>query len=179
MIKRMTPKMRRFVRDESGATQTIPFVMLAPLLFGAMLMVIDVAVYTVRATMLERSLDIVSRDIRLDTGTPPQYEEIKTKICDGAAFLPDCEQNLRLEMIPQDMRNWTHIPLEAECVDWASIVNPARTFTPGQQNQMMVLRACAIVPVMFEPTSFIKALKRDQQGNFSVVATNAFVQEPR
>ena len=108
-----------------------------------------------------------------------QIEEIKTKICEGAAFLPDCEQNLRLEMIPQDMRNWTHIPLEAECVDWASVVNPARTFTPGQQNQMMVLRACAIVPVMFEPTTFIRALKRDQQGNFSVVATNAFVQEPR
>lgn len=179
MITAMTSLARRFLRDESGNSNTIAFAIWTPILLLTLATAIEVGVYTARATLLERGMDIVARDIRLDTGIPPQHDEIKARICNEANIIPECEANLRLEMIPQDMRAWVPVSGRADCTDEALEVAPLRGFSPGQQNQMMILRACAKISPLFPMTWLSGAIETDNAGDFAVVAVSAFVQEPR
>lgn len=183
MITRMTSTLRRFAscfaRDEAGNANTMAFAIWTPAFLLLLGTAIEVGVYTARATLLERGMDMVSRDIRLDTGIPPQHDQIKNRICELAAIIPNCEQTLRLEMIPQDMRNWTAVNPVADCIDRAETVQPMRSFTPGTENQTMILRACAKLEPLLPMTWLSTALARDSKGDFGVVAISAFVQEPR
>ncbi|MGX9354622.1 TadE/TadG family type IV pilus assembly protein [Roseobacteraceae bacterium S113] len=179
----MTSQWRRFAKgfasDEAGNSNTVAFAIWTPLLLMTLATALEVGLYTARATLLERGMDIVARDIRLDTGVPPQHSEIKTRICEEAAIIPNCADNLRLEMIPQDMRAWTNIPSRADCTDRAEDVNPLRSFSPGQDNETMILRACAKIEPMLPMTFLAGAIELDAAGDYAVVAISAFVQEPR
>ena len=124
-------------------------------------------------------MDITVREIRLNTGSAPQHDEIKDMICEEAAIIPACDTTLRLEMIQRDMRNWADLPANPDCLDRALPVTPVRSFTAGQENELVVLRACAKVEPIFPMTWLTGALDTDTSGDFAVVAHSAFVQEPR
>ncbi|WP_425038359.1 TadE/TadG family type IV pilus assembly protein [Primorskyibacter sp. S187A] len=179
----MTSKLCRFAKafrsDESGNANTVSFAIWTPALLLTLATAMEVGVYTARATLLERGMDMVARDIRLDTGIPPQHNEIKAAICEKASIIPDCAANLRLEMIPQDMRNWQSISAVADCTDRSKEVAPLRSFTPGQDNEMMILRACAKIQPILPMTWLAGAIETDAAGDYAVVAISAFVQEPR
>jgi hypothetical protein len=170
---------RRFARDEAGNTNTIAFAIWTPILLLTLGTAMEVGVYTARATLLERGMDMAARDIRLDTGLPMQHDDIKAAICEEARIIPHCTDALRLEMIPQDMHNWTNPPSAADCTDRARPVSPLRSFVPGQSNEMMILRACTKVTPILPMTWLSGALQTDAAGDFAIVTTSAFVQEPR
>lgn len=179
MIRRLTHILARFRRDEAGSVETISFAIWLPLIIVVFLTAIEVGAYTARATMLERALDMVARDIRLGTGTAPQHEEIKTEICQRARIVPNCSTNLRLEMIQRDPRNWQGLPQTADCTDASLPVAPVRAFETGQSNELMVLRACAKVTPIFPTTFLSEAIHVDGAGDYALVAATSFVQEPR
>jgi hypothetical protein len=53
-----------------------------------------------------------------------------------------------------------------------------RDFSPGTENQLMMLRACLKYEPIF-PTAFLaNVLEKDSHGQAKIVVTNAFVQEP-
>ncbi|MGX9354619.1 TadE/TadG family type IV pilus assembly protein [Roseobacteraceae bacterium S113] len=179
MISRITSRMRRFLRDEAGNSNTVAFAIWTPVLLITLATALEVGLYTARSTMLERGIDITTRDIRLNTGTTPQHDEIKRMICDEASIIPNCESALRLEMISRDLRNWQSIPATADCVDRALEAAPVRAFTSGQENELMVLRACAKVEPIFPMTWLSNALHQDTAGDYGIIAMSTFVQEPR
>ena len=179
MITRITSLWRRFRSDESGNVNTVAFAIWTPVLLMTLGTAIEVGLYTARATLLERGMDIVTRDIRLETGFTPQHNEIKNAICEQAAIIPDCTANLRLEMIPNDLRAWDPINAVADCTDRSQPVQPVRNFVSGQSNELMVLRACAKIEPLFPLTFLSGAIETDDAGDYAVVAISAFVQEPR
>lgn len=177
MTKYLSNYFARWARDTSG-NASVEFVLVFPIFLTLMIMSIELGYVTLRHTMLERGLDIAVRDIRLETATTPQHDKIKQTICDEAMIIPDCANNLRLEMVPVDLRNFSNISAVPDCIDNAEPAKPVRSFEEGQSNELMVLRACAIYDPIFPKAMLGSKLVEANNGQPAFVSMTAFVQEP-
>ena len=70
------------------------------------------------------------------------------------------------------------IPDRADCVDRSEEVQPASTYTPGTPHEMMVLRVCAKFDPIFRSSALVAGFQKDGAGDYALVSTNAYVQEP-
>ena len=52
------------------------------------------------------------------------------------------------------------------------------TFTAGTQNEMMIVRACAMVDPVFPGTALALLLEENVGDGFPLIATSGFVNEP-
>lgn len=176
-MTRLARFLRRFRKAEDG-NGTIEFVLMLPffmILFGS---TFELGMAMTRQVMLDRGLDMTVREIRIGGITPVNHDTIKASICNRAAIIPDCLNQVKLEMRPIDPRNWSNIPNRADCIDRADTGIPVREFEPGAMNELMILRACALFdPYM--PTSGLGAVIPRQSGNaYGLVAITSFVIEP-
>lgn len=178
LLRHMPSFLGRFRRSEDGGA-TIEFSIVFPALMFFMLSGIELGMVSLNHVMLERAMDITVRDIRLGTGTAPQHDEIKDLICERAGFISNCSENLRLEMVQVDPRDWTNISTDADCTDQSEEVSPVRSFVNGLENELMILRACAKFKPFFPTTGLGDSLIKDGAGQYSLVSMSAFVQEPR
>lgn len=178
MIRLLAKSLGRFRRCEDGSA-TIEFAITFPAMLFLLLSGIEMGFVSLQHSMLERAMDQTVRDIRLGTGTAPQYDEIKDRLCERAGFIDNCGENLRLEMIQVDPRNWTAINPQPDCTDQSEEVAPVRAFTNGLENELMFLRACAKIDPVFPTTGLGKNMVKDGAGQYALVSTSAFVQEPR
>jgi hypothetical protein len=172
-----TSRLKRLWRDDEG-TATVEFAIVFPFFISLFLSSVELGMITLRHTMLERGLDLAVRDIRLSTGTAPQHDDIKTQICDYAGLIPNCGSTLRLEMVQVDLRGSVALPTDVDCVDTSEPVEPVRSFVNGQENEMMILRACVKFDPIFPTSGLGKQLQVDGAGQAALVAMSAFVQEP-
>lgn len=184
MMRNAVNRLRRygvyFLRDEYGGPMTVGSIILFPVFFFLMLAGIELAFVNLHHAMLERAVDITVRDIRLGTGTAPQHDDIKDLICARAGFIEDCSNSLRLEMIQVDPRNWSTLPQGADCIDRSQPVEPVRAFVNGLDNELMLMRACAMIDPVFPTSGLGKALAEGGlDGRYGLIAVSAFVQEPR
>ncbi len=177
MIGILKKAIRRFRHSEKGSA-TIEFAITFPAMLFFLLSGIELGMVTLHHAMLERAMDMTVRDIRLGTGTAPQHDEIKDLICERAGFIDECELNLRLEMIQMDPFNWAGLQSEADCIDHSEEVAPVRSFVNGQDNELMVLRACVKIEPVFPTVGLGATIGKDGAGKYSLLATAAFVQEP-
>ncbi|MEM7599019.1 MAG: TadE/TadG family type IV pilus assembly protein [Pseudomonadota bacterium] len=177
MIKSLKSHMHAFARDEGG-TASVEFVLVLPIYITVMVMGVELSVVTLRHTLLERGMDIAVREVRLGTGTAPQHDDIKDLICANSLMLLDCQAKLRLEMRSADIRSLNTLDQSADCTDSAEPSKPVREFEPGQQNELMLLRACFKYEPLFPDAFLGSALSTDASGDASLIVTTAFVQEP-
>ena len=178
MIQRSIKAWRRFRGDEDGSAMLIEFAILSPLLFGCLLMSVEMSFYAIRHMLLDRGLDMTVRYVRLNTNTPMTHQTIKDKICESAIYLEDCSDTLRLEMIQVDPRNFASFDQSPDCVDTSEDPKPVRGWTLGVEHQLMLLRACARFKPFFPTTGLGYALQKDGAGRVTMVSSAAFVQEP-
>lgn len=178
MIRNLKTKLRQFRKNEDG-TASVEFVLYFTLLFFVLAAGVEISYMNLRHAMLERSVDQTVRDIRLATGNIPTYEEVRSDICEKAAVIDECESNLRLEMVTVDPRAFAGLPADADCVNAAQDPNPLRNFQHGQDNQLMLMRACLKFKPMFPTTGIAQELNMDSDGYANLIVTAAFVQEPR
>ncbi|MBJ6370562.1 TadE/TadG family type IV pilus assembly protein [Sedimentitalea arenosa] len=177
-MRQLQRRIARFLHCEDGQS-TIEFALTFPAMLVIFLSGIELAMATLNHSMLERAVDLTVRDIRLGTGTAPQHDQLKTLICERAGFINDCSSNLRLEMVQVDPRNWAGINPEADCTDQSQEVSPVRTFVNGAENELMILRACAKINPVFPTTGLGKSIAKDGAGQYALISTSAFVQEPK
>jgi len=177
MIGPLRYEIRRFLADEGG-NATVEFVIVFPAYLALLIMSIELGFVTLRHTLLERGLDIAVREIRLGTGTVPQHDDIKNLICQNALMIRDCQQNLRLEMRSADLRAFNALAAPIDCTDAAEPSKPVKEFTPGQQNELMLLRACLRFDPLFPDRALGSALSKDASGQTAIITMTAFVQEP-
>lgn len=179
MMFQITQFARRFQKEEDG-NATVEFSVYFTIFFFILAAAVEIAYINMRHAMLERGLDLATRDIRISTGQIPSYEDVRTKICTKAAILDDCENNLRLEMVQVDPRAFSSTaPYDTDCQNAAEEVRPVRNFVHGQDNQMMLIRACLKYKPMMPTTAIGKELNLDEYGYAQLIVTSAFVQEPR
>lgn len=177
MMARLTTFICRFNRDEDG-NAVVEFALLVPIFIFFMMAAVEVGMMSIRNTMLERGLDQTVRWIRLNTGAAPTHAQLKQMIC-AQEVVPDCMDNLHLEMVRRDIRNWQDLPSDLACTDRSLEVQPMANLSFGMDNELMILRACAKYAPIFPSTWFTAELTLDEAGDAHLVAMTAFVQEPR
>lgn len=170
--------LRKFRKDQSGHA-SIEFAIMFPVFFVILLSAIEIGVMTTRLALFERSLDIVVREIRLTTGTAPSHQALKEMLCEETSVVPDCLNNLALEMYLVDPREWYDIAQRATCTNRAEEVAPTTAFQHGMDNELMILRACAKFTPLFKDLGVSSYVSRDSSGDSALIAMSAFVQEPR
>jgi hypothetical protein len=176
-----------FLKNESGGP-TVEFVILAPLFFMAFFWIFETGLIMLRFTMLERSLDLVVREIRVNDGffdaaasDNERFEQVKSLICSSAVTLKDCEKSLLVELIEiTDASGF--VPLKTECIDRVEGIDPVITFDVGSSTQadstsIMYIRACYLMdPIL--PAGIGLNLTTDASGAIALVTDSAFVNEP-
>lgn len=169
--------LRRFQRDDRG-NSAIEFALLVPIFLFFMMSAVEVGMMSIRNTYLERGLDQTVRWIRLNTGASPTHAQLKEMIC-AENIVPDCLENLQLEMVRRDIRNWQDLPTEVACTDRALEVQPMANLSFGMDNELMILRACAKFQPIFPSSWLASGMIQDEAGDAHLFAMTAFVQEPR
>ncbi|WP_127901657.1 TadE/TadG family type IV pilus assembly protein [Solirhodobacter olei] len=170
--------LRAFRRAEAG-TASVEFVVVFPIIMLSFFMAIETATYALRMSMLERALNITTRELRLGQMTDPTSAKIAQSICSRASgFIADCNNVVMVELQDVSTSGWTPLAPAATCVNRDAKVQPVTTVNQGSGNDMMIIRACAIIQPMFPWVGVGLALPKDSKGGYDIVATSAFVNEP-
>lgn len=179
MINRVKSRLKAFRKGESGAIIALEFMIMLPLIFGTFFMGFEMGMYSIRQMMLDRALEVTTRDVRLNTQISWTHDELKTRICANSGGLDKCAENLRLEMVPMNPRDFTGLEANPDCPEVAHESRPVRGWTLGQQHELMLLRACYQFDPVFPTTGLGYYLQKNSEGEASMVSITAFVQEPR
>lgn len=177
MIQSIKQKFTNFLRKEDGAI-AVPFALAFPFFVGFMLAGIEIGISTMRHVALERSMDEAVRYIRLHTGAEPTHTDIKEMIC-SRGIVDNCQDNLQLEMVTRDLRAWVDLPETFSCLDNGFVVNQMSDLSFGEDNEMVVMRACVRYQPIFKGFTMLTPLALDDDGDAYLKNTTAFVQEPR
>lgn len=176
MMRFAKPSLRRFRKSEDGS-MLVPFALWMPVFLMLIVSSIELGTVTIRHTVLERSLDMAVRDLRIGTGAAT-HDALKEDICERATILPGCLDALQLEMIPLNMASWTPPPTTADCVDVSEDFTPQRSFLHGGGGAAMMVRACYKFRPVTPISSFNASVAKDDDGYTGIVSTAAFVTEP-
>ena len=178
MIRYLTRPFKHFAKRENGSA-TIEFVLLFPAFMTLFLASAEVGILTLRNVILERSTDIVVRNLRLGIGSTPTNENLKTQICEQARIFRSCESDINIELRRINTDTWIPAGLDqANCVDRTEEVAPVIEFTPGGANDVMLIRVCIIFDPFFPTAGLASRIPLDGSGGYAIVASSAFVVEP-
>lgn len=169
--------LKRFIRSEKGVA-SVEFVLVAPFYITVFLSSFELAMMNIRAVMLERATDIVVRDLRLGKVDEPSYDQVVNAICSLTFVVPDCDNTIRIEMRPVDPADWEPLGDDVECVRREEEIQPDVTFENGQQNNMMLLRVCAVFDPFYPTIGVGRSMPKEESGGYIVSASSAFVNEP-
>ncbi len=165
--------MRRFRKDEGGSS-TVEFIIVAATFLTGFFWVFEAGLILTKQVMLERALDMTVRELRLHSSPLFTHDYIKTRICQEAMLLDDCENNLLLELEVLDLSAGFSSPFS--CVDKENDITPVTTWQPGQRNEIVYMRACVVVyPIL---TGTMSLFKDGGTKGVPLVADTAFVNEP-
>ena len=145
---------------------------------GVFLSSYDVAMMNMRAVMMEQAMDKAVRRIRLSSGANLNYSQIQNDICQDAFLIPDCNQALRIEMRPVSTDTWTGITTDVDCVKRNQPLQPLIKFKNGAENELMLIRICAVVDPVFPGIGVGRTMPKDETGGYKIIASSAFVNEP-
>ncbi|MEO0485240.1 MAG: TadE/TadG family type IV pilus assembly protein [Pseudomonadota bacterium] len=175
-MTRLRAFINRFKRDEGGVA-AVDFAVVMPLYFVVFLAAFETAMVMTRQVFLDRGVDMAVRVVRLNTSNPPDYDQLKTMICQATAMIENCDTALKLEMFSQDPRGTMTFKSRPDCVNRGLEVQPASIYQPGLQNQIMFVRACVKYEPFF-PTAMIGTAIQDVYGEYALVAMSMYVAEP-
>ncbi len=197
-LSSLVQHLRRFHRDESGGV-TIEFILFIPFFFAFFVSSFEMGMMMVRQTMLDRGLDLATRDIQLGRMVDASgqqavtRENIRLAICtyslsvdrtgNGRGMIKDCDNNLRVEMLRMDPHDWaagaSAAVAGAECRDRDDPnASPVGGFQVGGINELIVLRVCALVEPMATAAGIGAYLQRRSGDHYALFSMSAFVVEP-
>jgi Flp pilus assembly protein TadG len=176
--KRLGQRLRAFGLSESGVA-TVEFVVVFPFFVTIFLSSYEVAIMNIRAVMMERSLDMVVRDIRLAGGADIQHDAVRSRICNNAILIPNCADVTKIELTRVDRETWTtNLEVTPDCQDREDEIKPPKNFKNGTQNDLMLIRVCATVDAIFPTFGVGRTIPKDEQGGYILMSSSAFVNEP-
>jgi len=181
--------LRAFLADERG-TATIEFVILVPIVLTIFFASFESSFYMIRSVMLERSVDIVVRDIRLGVLDNLNHRLLKRRFCETSALVysvDECVNKMRIWMQPLNTATFDMLVPQRNCMDKSAnidpLVDPAATeFAYGSDNDIMLLSICLLEEPLF-PTTIVGAALVGANGNgddenYGLIVNSVFVNEP-
>ena len=188
-IARLSRTISGFVRGHLSGPEgerggaTVEFVLLVPAFLMVFISSFEASIMLTRQVMMERAVDIVVRDIRLDTGSTVTQNQVRNRVCERATILPDCRENMLIELTLIDQVTYATPAANAPCVNQLTSIVPQSSFAGSRSGQMVMLRACYSVQpslplaVLAGNRTLGSYLINDEDGTFRIVTANAFVVE--
>jgi Flp pilus assembly protein TadG len=178
-LQHIRRKLRAFGLGQKGSA-TVEFALVFPAFMVLFISSFELGLMTIRHTMLERGLDQTVRLVRLSTNAPPNYQALKTSICDYSSLIPECDKNLKLEMVRIDPQaGAVSLSKNVDCVDRADELAPVREYVTGDENDLMVLRACVLFDPIFPTTGLGFHLPKESGDAYALVSISMYVSEPK
>ncbi len=175
--------MRDFRKEDDGVV-TLEFMIVFPVFFFFFLMTVENGIIQLQHVMLERGVDVTVREIRIGRMTDLTRGDLKEAICDAAGVIADCEAQMDIEMLENDLRAWSVIDTAATCVDRGAAPIPDDLTVPtGGNNALMFIRVCVRIDPLMPTTGLGKTIVEANSGSaaagsHALVSTAAFVIEP-
>ncbi|MFT5066591.1 MAG: hypothetical protein ACJAWC_000383 [Yoonia sp.] len=177
-LKSIARRVTSFRKREDGSS-SIELVLILPFYMTMFLMAFEGGRISLNHVMLERGLDMTVRDVRIGNIVDPTHAELKEQICEYAGIIPDCLNQLQLEMVRMDVRAWgNELDGPIRCIDRGLDVQPAVQFTNGDNNELMVLQLCSLFDPVVPSSGLGKQIPKKSGGGYALAASAAFVMEP-
>lgn len=189
MIRSIQDHLIRF-RDDEGGNATIEFCLFIPFFFVFFVSAFEMGMLMVRQTMLDRGVDLTVRLVRLNQVVDAAGNDainrvnLRRSICFfSGGLVPDCDENLRIEMIRVDPHNWAATAGRAvaggACVN---VDDPANVsgilLESGNQNELMIIRVCALIEPLAPAAGIGAQMQRRSGDMYALFSMAAFVVEP-
>ena len=168
---------RAWLGCESGAA-TIPAVIFLPTFIMFMISAVDLSLLMLRQIVLDRAIDVATRDIRLGAADISSHAALKASICDGLGLFDDCANNVTVELFEIDDSSWTSDAGTVTCTD-KDLPDPEVTLQTGAVNQMVLMRVCMKVSPMVAADPLALALVTSADGKYALISSTVFVNEPQ
>ncbi len=178
IVAKLRASLARLRKSEAGAA-SVEFAIVFPFFVGVFVSGFEVAMMNARAVMLERATDVVVRNIRLSSGATLNYDTVLADICNTAGIIPDCMNTTRIELQAVNTTTWAGLDPQVDCIRRDLPIQPLVKFENGQQNEMMLIRICAVVDPFFPTIGVGRSMPKDETGGYQIVASSAFVNEPQ
>lgn len=176
-MKRLLACLSRALRREDG-NATIEFVILFPVFISVFGSAFEAGLLTTRQVMLERATEIAVREVRLGSDAVETSDDLKRYICNLAGVIPDCMDALLIELSPVSTETWNMRTGATACIDRDEDIVPVVEYTQGGSNELMLVRACAVVTPFSPMTGLGLKLPKVNASDYGLIATSAFVNEP-
>lgn len=199
-FRNITRRFRQFHLNEDG-NATVEFVLLFPLYMWVFVSSIESGLMMTRNAMLERGVDLVVRELKLNTTWKPDEDDLKRTICDVGGMFDNCEDNLRIEVHRINPRNPVYPSPQPTCKDRRDAPIPPDQspdlFASVGQNELVMLRVCALIDPIIPNYKFSRVFfagTEDEQqlsmlglgsmvplqagGGLALVVTTMYVSEP-
>lgn len=178
---RIKEYIRRFALQETGNV-TVEFTVLVPLLFMLFAASIESGWAMTRWVMADRALDVVMRNLRLGKYETITAALLRDEMCKVAKTIADCKNNTTVELTTINRTTFafpsTAVPCVQRTAGQANVI-PVTTVTPGQQNDLMLVRVCVQIDAIFAPSAYAVPESLDGKDGFSMVLSSVFVNEPK
>ncbi|MEM6487405.1 MAG: TadE/TadG family type IV pilus assembly protein [Pseudomonadota bacterium] len=167
----------RFAGDRRGGA-TVEFVVVAVPLFLLLFTMIEAGLIMASSIMVERGLQVAVRDIRVGSAATATHAEFKTRVCEAAFLIGNCEKSLMIEMVPfADVASYADRPAVA-CVDRANNIVDPTAYGAGGGGDIIFVRACLLVDPLFPGAALASDIAYDDSGATAIAAQGAFMREP-
>lgn len=170
-------RLRRFLCATDG-TASVEIVVLFPLMLWPFLTGMEAGIMQMRRVMFEHAVDVVARDVRMGLPTVGTAADIRAAVCDRAIVIPDCDADLMLELSAVEVEGYTAQETAVTCRNRDLEVQPATSFNPGSQNELMLMRFCVLYDPIFPGVGIGARLDRVEGGGVAMVTETFFVNEP-
>ena len=177
VLRRIAARLPDVMRREDG-TATMEFVLVIPVIMMIFMASFESGLLMTRSIMLEQSVDIAMRELRLGHISPVTNHQLKKEICKYTVIFPDCRNSMKIEMDRVSTTAWDIPNVPDHCINRAQPAEPVLTYSGVSQNDLMMVRVCVVLDALFPTTGIALELPLDPSGGYGLVARTAFVVEP-
>lgn len=164
-------------RREDG-TASMEFVLVIPVIMAIFMASFESGLLMTRSIMLEQSVDMTMRELRLGHYPNASNLSLKREICARTVIFTDCVSNMKIELERVSTTAWDMPAAQVRCINRRENIDPVITMNAGQQNDLMLIRVCVVLQAMFPSTGLGLQLPLDTGGGYGLVARSAFSVEP-
>ena len=176
-MTRFFKRLRKTLRRDDG-TASVEFVIAVPVILTIFMASFEAGFFMIRSVMLEQAVDMTMREVRLGHFPTVDAATLKDAICDRIIMFSTCQSAMMIEMERVTTDTW-NLPNDlTSCVNRSENTEPAVEMQIGQQNEMILVRACIMQDALFPSTGIALELPLDNQGGYALFSKSAYVVEP-
>lgn len=171
-------RIRTLWRREDGVA-SMEFVLMVPVFLAIFMSAFECGLLMTRAILLEHAVDVTMRELRLGHLPSVTNQVLKREICDRTIIFSNCEANIAVQLDRLSTATWTIPTPPPVCRNSNDPAEPVIDLgTVGSDNDLMLMRVCVSLPVVFPGMGLALSLPKDELGNYALTARTAFVVEP-